>query len=420
MDQIGSDDIQELIDSAVPEGEQIEFKRSLPTEDGSTDPWECGADRIGRSAKKKIVEEAVAFANAYGGALVLGIRESEDEAKPGIAEEITAIPRCADLAKRLNLVFRDWVDPQIPRIDIFPVPVKGDDGVVIIRTGRSRMAPHRVKPTRKCPIRRADRCEELTMREIQDLTINTARGLERLDRRLAERSARFQREFKCLSDRENGFGIRMTALPVADEIRIDRVFHGTSLIEEFNEPWRAVLDIQGRPIDRYPGIVPIVWRPMVSAARADSHLGTSSADRNVYMEVHCDGLVEVGYVSGPWSVDPNEIGSIYLAISLPIDMLANLIVQSHCTRNQSGAPMIEYAIEVEICAKRQVVLMASTYATSPLGSVNAGSELFPRYSLGSPDEALSLLRRFRRDFRNLLGHDLGDSESELVIEDWPA
>ena len=118
--------------------------------------------------------------------------QSEDEAKPRVAEEITAIPRCADLAERLNLVFRDWVDPQIPRIEIFGVPTRDDGGgVVIIRTGRSRMAPHRVKPTRKCPIRRADRCEEMTMREIQDLTLNLSRGLERLERRLARRSERF-------------------------------------------------------------------------------------------------------------------------------------------------------------------------------------------------------------------------------------
>jgi len=31
MEQIGPDDIQELIDSAVPEGERIEFKESLRT-----------------------------------------------------------------------------------------------------------------------------------------------------------------------------------------------------------------------------------------------------------------------------------------------------------------------------------------------------------------------------------------------------
>ena len=100
--------------------------------------------------ENELLEEAVAFANAYGGALLLGIRESES--RPPVAAEITPIPKCQELAERLNLVFRDCVEPQIPVIEIFAVPTDGDCGVVVIRTGRSRMAPHRVKPTRKCPI----------------------------------------------------------------------------------------------------------------------------------------------------------------------------------------------------------------------------------------------------------------------------
>ena len=423
LDQIGIGDLQELIDSEVPEGEQIEFKQSLQTKgDGKPDGWLSGARKIGPRAKNRILEEAVAFANAYGGALVLGIRESEDEDKPRVAEEITAIPRCAELAERLNHVFRDRVEPQIPRIEIFAVQTEADGGgVVIIRTNRSRMAPHRVTEMLKCPIRRSDRCEEMTMREIQDLTLNLSRGLERLERRLEERSERFQQEFKCLSDPENAFGIRMSAMPVTDEIRIDRVFHQNSVLKRFNEPWRTVVDGQGNPLEDGFAIVPIFWRPMVRAARADSHSETSDAnhDHKIYMEIHCDGLVEIGYASVPWFSNPNEMKRIYLALSLPIDMLANLIVQSNCMRNQAGSSSVEYAIEIGVYASRPVILMARTYATTPLGSVDAGSKIFPKYSFGSPDEALSLLSLFRRDFRNLLGHDLGDSEDELVIKDWP-
>ena len=190
LDQIGPGDLQELIDSEVPEGEQIEFKRSLRSKgDGTADRWLTHGDGIGERARDQILEEAVAFANAYGGVLLLGIAESRgSEPKPRVAAEISPIPRCADLAERLKLVFRDCVEPQIPRVEIVAVPTCGDGGVVVIRTGRSRMAPHRVEPTRKCPIRRSDRCEEMTMREIQDLTLNLSRGLERLERRLKQRS----------------------------------------------------------------------------------------------------------------------------------------------------------------------------------------------------------------------------------------
>ena len=47
LDQIGPGDVRELIDSAVPEGEQIEFKETLSTRDGSRDRWLTHGDRIG-------------------------------------------------------------------------------------------------------------------------------------------------------------------------------------------------------------------------------------------------------------------------------------------------------------------------------------------------------------------------------------
>ena len=241
MDQIGPDAIQELIDSEVPEGQQIELKESLRTKsDGTPDRWLTHGDGIGDRARDQILEEAVAFANAYGGALVLGIAESETS--PSVAASISPIPRCAGLAERLKLVFRDCVDPEIPRIDIYAVPIQGDDGVVIIRTGRSRMAPHRVKPTRKCPIRRADRCEEMTMREIQDLTLNLSRGLERLERRLTQRSERFAEEFKRLESPDKLYGIRATAAPVGEEIQFDRVYGVTDLYQPRNTVCLAMND----------------------------------------------------------------------------------------------------------------------------------------------------------------------------------
>ena len=244
VDQIGFTDIESLIVSNVPEGEQIEFKENLSTEKGTADPWMDGKDTIGAQAKNALLKQAVGFANAYGGAVLLGIRESE--AKPPVADRIVPIPRCADLAERLKLVFRDRVEPQLPRIDIFAVPTEDESGVVIIRVGRSRLAPHRVTGTLVCPVRRANRCEGMSMREIQDMTLNVSRGLERLERCLSERAERFRQEFERLQTPKDAWGIRLTAAPVGDEIRIDRVFrHPNNLAEEFNEPWHKVLYRQG-------------------------------------------------------------------------------------------------------------------------------------------------------------------------------
>ena len=98
-DQVGVSDLEELINSEVPESDQIEFKENLSTRGESRDRWITDGDRIGKKAKDSVLEEAVAFANAYGGALLIGIRESESS--PPVAAEISspAIPRCADLGR---------------------------------------------------------------------------------------------------------------------------------------------------------------------------------------------------------------------------------------------------------------------------------------------------------------------------------
>ena len=65
----------------------------------------------------------------------------------------------------------------------------------------------------------------MTMREIQDLTLNTSRGLDRVDRRMTERGKNFRREFGRLQNPDVSMGIRVTAMPLVDEIRLIRV-HG--------------------------------------------------------------------------------------------------------------------------------------------------------------------------------------------------
>ena len=92
---------------------------------------------------------------------------------------ICAIPKCEELAERFRLIFRDRVEPKLPSCDILAVVTSGaDDGVVVFRIhGGSRLAPHRIKGTWICPVRRWDRSEELSMREVQDMTLNVTRGL---------------------------------------------------------------------------------------------------------------------------------------------------------------------------------------------------------------------------------------------------
>ena len=215
-EQFSPASVQALIDNDVPEGQYLEFKEKPPVKGASQLDWMDEDGKLKDRARNKVLEESTAFANAYGGTLVLGIKESTT--KPPRAVGITPIQDCAELAARLRLAFRDCVEPELRQLDIEPIPIDGQSGVVLIRMGRSRRAPHRVIPTGNCPIRRADRCEKLTMREIQDLTLNVARGMERLDKRLDGRSDALREELRKLATPDDCYGIRLTAAPVGEGI----------------------------------------------------------------------------------------------------------------------------------------------------------------------------------------------------------
>ena len=425
-DQVGISDIESLIDSEVPEGEQIEFKESLSTKGGADDPWNTGKNKIGDRAKDALLKEVVGFANAHGGAVLLGIGESE--ANPPVAARIVPVQRCADLAERLKLVFRDRVEPQLPRIDIFAVQTEGESGVVIIRVGRSRLAPHRVTGLLVCPIRRSDRCEELSMREIQDMTLNVSRGLERLERRFLERAKRFRQEFERLETPEDAWGIRLTAAAVGDEIRIDRVFRQPGLAEEFNEPWHKVLGRQGgnerqlrNGLGHAGDVFPRIWRPMLRAARAEPSFDLSSnLLRNSYRELHCDGLIELGYVARCNFTDGEKLRPFPLPPDLSIDMFANLTTWADRVRRRALAPTAEYALEVEMIAVGGSVVVHDLDYWSRFAppTFQPGQITFPRYLLGNRDEIPDLLKLFHRDFWNSLGSDVDAEESTFLIQDW--
>ena len=359
-------DIKSLVASGVPEGERMEFKRELPAEGtGEQDPWMSGQKRIGSHAKNKILKEVVSFANAYGGVLVLGIEEDE-KAETAVAKKIYPIPKCEELAKRFRDIFRDRVEPKLPACDIFAVETGSKEtGVVVFRVpGRSRLAPHRIKGTNICPIRRWDRSEEMTMREIQDMTLNMARGLERLDKKLQEREKRFEHEFERICAPGHAYGIRITAVPVGDDLRLQRIFQTQNrLVEEIAPPTLTVMrQIPGEdpsPVegtsdlpDRIRGLG---WIPQLRAARTRSgyeHLLPINLDRNDYIELHCDGLVEFGLVEVITDVTTRPIFS-----EPAVWALAYVIYWADALRRCAGIGQVEYAVQIAVHVRCEKVLV---------------------------------------------------------------
>ncbi len=423
--RIDPGDIQALVAENVPESVQVEFKESLPAKSsGDPDPWMQGDGRIGNRARNEILEEVVAFANAYGGALVLGI--AEDGAKPPVASRITPLPRCADLADRLKMVFGACVDPPLPTLDIVSVPTDGDKGIIVLRAGRSRRGPHRVKPTLECPIRRDDRCESLSMREIQDMTLNLARGTERLERRLRERSSKFEEEFKRLETPDDAFGFRMTAVPVGDEIRFESVYSGGNLIEGLHPPDVEIeresnnKDSRLRNLRKWHRMHFDDWRPMLRAARVEETYNWEGRVQSyAYAEIHADGLLEWGFLSNRlirgFHTNENSSGT-HFDSETPISTLAGILVWADRVRQRALAPGAEYAVQPQFRVTARSVNVGDRDPGFVVGSIKRNDTDFPLYPLEASGEITKTVSRFEQDFWNYFGQDPGSrTRGTLVI-----
>lgn len=413
-DRIDAGDIQALVDESVPESAQIEFKESLPARgSGDLDPWMQGAGRIGDRARNEILKEVVAFANAYGGALVLGIADSCS--KPPVAAAVAPLLRCAELAERFRQVFGVCIDPPLSTLDVVSVPTDGDNGVIVFRTGRSRRGPHRVKPTLECPIRRDDRCEALSMREIQDMTLNLARGTERLERRLQERSRKFEEEFNRLGTPDNAFGFRMTAVPVGDEIRLESVYSGGNLVEGLRPTEVEITrglnnrDSRLRTIRSVHSMHFQDWRPMLRAARVqESHNRDRSVERYAYAEIHADGLLEWGFVSNHFSrVFSENPVEMNFDSETPVSTLARLLVWADCVRQQASAPGAEYTVQPQFRVSADSVKVVGNDDKVAVGLIKLNDTDFPLYPLEAVGEVGKTVSRFERDFWNYFGQDPG-------------
>jgi hypothetical protein len=139
LDQIIAADIAELCaNGGAYESILLEFKRELPGRDGRPDPWVAGGD-FTAYARDRLFREIIAFANAQGGTVVLGIAETADN--PPRAAEVVPLPRVHDLAARLQDAARACIEPPLGGLQVrgMVTDEATGAGVVIFRTVASPM-----------------------------------------------------------------------------------------------------------------------------------------------------------------------------------------------------------------------------------------------------------------------------------------
>ncbi len=395
--ELSRSDIERLVQEAVQEGAEIELKETLPAKGADIDPWFSGGERIGDRARNEILEEIIAFANAHGGTLVLGIAESTD--KPARASKIVPLPQCADLAERLRLQCRDCIEPQVPLIEVAGVPTEENGcGVVVFRVPKSQMGPHRHTVTRECYTRRADRTEKMTMREIQDLTLLVERGLAALEAKFEVRREKFVKEFQVfVADREPAYGVRATLMPLTP-LYIERVHNN----DKVTPPLLTLTGMVGEhgPYELFVPTYGEQWCPIMRGTRCV----TSNDDLTLRREAFCDGLIEYAMLYRRERDQPRIFPQWIFGL------VTNALCAVERFRRAADAPEVEYGLEFEL----QVIgeeLPVGPYGRNvygfQFGPFPAGQSLFPRYSIGSPDEFARTTTLLERDFWHTAGHDTG-------------
>jgi hypothetical protein len=337
FDQINADDVRDLCARSAYEAQLLEFKQELPAQRGRPDPWITGGD-FTPYARDRLFREAVAFANAQGGVLVLGIEETKD--KPPRAAAIRPLPRIHDLATRMEDAARACIDPVLPGLLIRGIEVGATgEGVLIFRVPASPLGPHRVASDGHAFIRRGASSVQMTMREIQDLTLDLARGAERLDTIFRERASGFT-EWLRRADGESG-ACRITAAPLGsfpglppfsgdpNPFPVETQFRGSY--------GTANIDLSAPPLIRI--------RPIVRGIRRYDQNDSARVD------VFKSGLIDFWYRHAPVS------SQFHFSLGWLLGAYLSVLDSIDTSRSMANAPDWEFAIEFALGGLREVPQM---------------------------------------------------------------
>jgi hypothetical protein len=415
LDEITVADLQRLIDERAVEDELLEFKGALPSGGGKQDRWYEVPTEVGNHAKLDMLAAIVAMANSYGGDVVLGLTESGVPLHQ--AQSISPIPRCRDLAQRLAMFARNLVSPQVALLKIAPIPTDGEAGVIVIRVPRSPLAPHRVEvpgTAKECYKRVRDRSEPMSMREIQDLTLDTARGVERVNQRMIELRERYYGMGNLGAWRRVALGyvsycvraVPTTPVAVAQ-------LHGVSELVP-NSAMATVKFSDGRKFPMITDSPPTTYRPMLRGTQLiytrdrTTHI-TEFANDGAYLRCHAT------------KAEQEKTAQSYLHVEWIFTAVINACVTIDQFRRYAGAEAVEFALEVEIAIYRDQCAIAGFGATklAPNALLISSGINFPRYSVGPVEERANLLTRFHRDFWDALGLDAQkDTIEEVRMGAW--
>jgi hypothetical protein len=162
LESITDDDLAGLVAASYVEDQTIDYKEELPDLDGKKPD----------DARKKLLADVAAFANAGGGDILFGVIEGRTDGKPnGVPVSVVGIesPNADALHRRWVGIVESGLDPKMaPKVYVKSIAIPNSTkAVVILRVPRSYAAPHMVKDTGRFVVRHGPENRPLDTAEIR-------------------------------------------------------------------------------------------------------------------------------------------------------------------------------------------------------------------------------------------------------------
>lgn len=165
FDNLGENDLNELLADQIPEGLRIDYKQEVY---GRTD-----ADR------REALKDVSGFANAFGGHLIIGVAEAG-----GLPISISPIMDVNpdEVVLRLEQLILSGIEPRIQGIRIKAVSLANGGYCFVLRIPRSWYPPHRVSAqnSNRFWLRHSGGTHEASMEELRTLFILGGDALHRI------------------------------------------------------------------------------------------------------------------------------------------------------------------------------------------------------------------------------------------------
>jgi hypothetical protein len=393
LETVAANDISQLCADQISEGTELELKSDLPAKDGRLDSWHSGGS-IGDYARNEIAEEIIAFANTAGGVVCIGIKETNDH--PKRADAPHPLPRVHDLARRLRQSVYSIVDPPLPILESTGVELQSGSGVVLLRVPPSRRRPHRHQVNKEVFVRRNDESVRVSMREIQELTIQAVSEATRLETIISERRKKFREETLQWLRGAPGGGFHVVAVPTIP-IDLGRVV-GRPALTNFGPTITAHWPNGNQTQCVWPWRTSN-WKPgLRSITGAGERL-----DSVVSCSLLTNGTCELDYKFKTSDRTPGLfIGWLIGALGF---MLAWI-----CRIQREAGISVEYACAIQLPIFGQAIAFvrhgATSFAEGDGSVLPDGIHEFPLVSVGLADELPIILQQFDEDLWNLAGYDI--------------